>query len=405
MLYSLRYFIAGRYIRSRNSHSMINHISRVSIVAMAMPVAAIIVLLAVFNGLESKVRRLYHAIDADITVTAAEGTTFVIDAAKIEALRQMEGVASLTLTLEQGAMAESKGRRSIVRLKGVDTLYNQTIPLSQQILSGEMLTQRNGKDYVVASIGVLQELGMGQGSIGDDVSIYTINRNRFSTLLPAGGYSRLDAPLMGVFALDENNNSLLLTSLRAAQRLLNYPDRTSTIELRIDDERAASTIATRIQTLLGDEMRVLTRYQSNSIYRLMALEKWGIFAVAALVMAIASMSIVGTLIMVIIDKQEDIATLRTLGLTPRSIRKIFTAEGYLMTLISLVIGLTIGLLLTLAQQHLGLIRLNATAIGIDAYPVELQWSDVAATVAAYVVVAVTMVNLTIRAMVGKVIQN
>lgn len=401
MLYSLRYFIAGRYIRSRNSHSMINHISRVSIVAMAMPVAAIIVLLAVFNGLESKVRRLYHAIDADITVTAAEGTTFVIDAAKIEALRQMEGVASLTLTLEQGAMAESKGRRSIVRLKGVDTLYNQTIPLSQQILSGEMLTQRNGKDYVVASIGVLQELGMGQGSIGDDVSIYTINRNRFSTLLPAGGYSRLDAPLMGVFALDENNNSLLLTSLRAAQRLLNYPDRASTIELRIDDERAASTIATRIQTLLGDEMRVLTRYQSNSIYRLMALEKWGIFAVAALVMAIASMSIVGTLIMVIIDKQEDIATLRTLGLTPRSIRKIFTAEGYLMTLISLVIGLTIGLLLTLVQQHLGLIRLNATAIGIDAYPVELQWSDVAATVVAYVVVAVTMVNLTIRAMVGK----
>jgi lipoprotein-releasing system permease protein len=268
-----------------------------------------------------------------------------------------------------------------------------------------MLTQRNGKDYVVASLGVLQELGMGQGSIGDDVSIYTINRNRFSTLLPAGGYSRLDVPLMGVFALDENNNSLLLTSLRAAQRLLNYPDRASTIELRIDDERAASTIATRIQTLLGDEMRVLTRYQSNSIYRLMALEKWGIFAVAALVMAIASMSIVGTLIMVIIDKQEDIATLRTLGLTPRSIRKIFTAEGYLMTLISLVIGLTIGLLLTLAQQHLGLIRLNATAIGIDAYPVELQWSDVAATVAAYVVVAVTMVNLTIRAMVGKVIQN
>ena len=401
MLNSLRYFIAGRYIRSRNSHSMINHISRVSIVAMAMPVAAIIVLLAVFNGLESKVRTLYHAIDADITVSAAEGTTFLIDSAKIEALRQMDGVASLSLTLEQGAMAESKGRRSIVRLKGVDTLYNQTIPLQQQILSGEMLTQRNGKDYVVASIGVLQELGMGQGSIGNDVSIYTINRNRFSTLLPVGGYSRLDAPIMGVFALDENNNSLLLTSLRAAQRLLNYPDRASTIELRLDNEREASALATRIETLLGDEMRVLTRYESNSIYRLMALEKWGIFAVAALVMAIASMSIVGTLIMVIIDKQDDIATLRTLGLTPRAIRKIFTAEGYLMTLISLAIGLTIGLLLTLAQQHLGLIRLNATAIGIDAYPVELHWSDVAATVAAYGLVAVTMVNLTIRAMVGR----
>lgn len=401
MLNSLRYFIAGRYIRSRNSHSMINHISRVSIVAMAMPVAAIIVLLAVFNGLESKVRALYNAIDADITISAAEGTTFIVDSAKLEALRQMEGVESLSLTLEQGAMAEAEGRRSIVNLKGVDTLYDQTIPLSQQILSGELLTQRNGKDYIVASIGVLQELGMGQGSIGDTVSIYTINRNRFSTLLPVGGYSRLDAPVMGVFALDEDNNSLMLTSLCAAQRLLNYPDRASTIELRLDDEHTANDTAERIEALLGDGMRVLTRYESNSIYRLMALEKWGIFAVAALVMAIASMSIVGTLIMVIIDKQDDIATLRTLGLTPRSIRQIFTAEGYLMTLISLGIGLTIGLLLTLAQQHLGLIRLNATAIGIDAYPVELQWGDVVATIAAYAAVAVTMVNLTIRAMVSK----
>lgn len=401
MLNSLRYFIAGRYIRSRNSHSMINHISRVSIVAMAMPVAAIIVLLAVFNGLESKVRALYNAIDADITISAEEGTTFIVDSAKLEALRQMEGVESLSLTLEQGAMAENNGRRSIVKLKGVDTLYDQTIPLSQQILSGELLTQRNGKDYIVASIGVLQELGMGQGSIGDTVSIYTINRNRFSTLLPVGGYSRLDAPVMGVFALDEDNNSLMLTSLRAAQRLLNYPDRASTIELRLDDEHTANDTAERIEALMGDGMRVLTRYESNSIYRLMALEKWGIFAVAALVMAIASMSIVGTLIMVIIDKQDDIATLRTLGLTPRSIRQIFTAEGYLMTLISLGIGLTIGLLLTLAQQHLGLIRLNATAIGIDAYPVELQWGDVVATIAAYAVVAVTMVNLTIRAMVSR----
>ena len=378
---------------------MINHISRVSIVAMAMPVAAIIVLMAVFNGLESKVRALYNAIDADITITAKEGTTFIIDSAKIEALREMEGVAALTLSLEQGAMVEAEGHRSIVQLKGVDTLYDATIPISQQMLSGTMLTQRNGKDYIVASMGVMQKLGLGQGSIGEHMSIYTINRNRFSTLLPVGGYSRLDAPIAGVFALDEDNNSLLFTSLRAAQQLLNY--RASAIELRLDNGHTADDAAERIEALMGDGMRVLTRYESNSIYRLMALEKWGIFAVAALVMVIASMSIVGTLIMVIIDKRDDIATLRTLGLTPHAIRQIFTAEGYLMTLISLAIGLAIGLLLTLAQQHLGLIRLNATAIGIDAYPVELQWGDVAATIMAYVAVAVTMVNLTIRAMVGK----
>lgn len=401
MLNSLRYFIAGRYIRSRNSHSMINHISRVSIVAMAMPVAAIIVLLSVFNGLESKVRDLYRAIDADIVITAAEGTTFAIEPDILEALRSTEGVASMTLSLEQGAMVQAGGQRSIVELKGVDTLYDATIPLSQRLLSGEMLTQQGGRDYIVASAGVMQALGLRQGSIGDNVSIYTINRNRFSTLLPVGGYSREDMTVAGVFALDEDNNSLVITSLRAAQRLLNYPDRASAIELRLEDESQAAAIAERIGEALGSEKRVLTRNQSNSIYRLMALEKWGIFAVAAMIMVIASMAIVGTLIMVIIDKRDDIATLRTLGLTPKAIRQIFTAEGYLMMLISLVMGVAIGLALTLAQQHLGLIRLNATAIGIDAYPVELKWGDVAATVAAYAVVAWSVVNLTIRAMVKR----
>lgn len=401
MLNSLRYFIAGRYIRSRNSHSMINHISRVSIVAMAMPVAAIIVLLSVFNGLESKVRDLYRAIDADIVITAAEGTTFAIEPDVLEALRATEGVASMTLSLEQGAMVQAGGQRSIVELKGVDTLYDATIPISQRLLSGEMLTQRGGRDYIVASAGVMQALGLRQGSIGDNVSIYTINRNRFSTLLPVGGYSREDMTVAGVFALDEDNNSLVITSLRAAQRLLNYPDRASAIELRLEDESQAAAIAERIGEALGSEKRVLTRNQSNSIYRLMALEKWGIFAVAAMIMVIASMAIVGTLIMVIIDKRDDIATLRTLGLTPKAIRQIFTAEGYLMMLISLVMGVAIGLALTLAQQHLGLIRLNATAIGIDAYPVELKWGDVAATVAAYAVVAWSVVNLTIRAMVKR----
>ena len=366
---------------------------------MAMPVAAIIVLLAVFNGLESKVRNLYRAIDADIIITAAEGTTFAIEPDELEALREVRGVASMTLSLEQGAMAQAEGHRSIVRLKGVDTLYDATIPISQRLLSGEMLTQRGGKDYIVASITVMQELGLRQGSIGDFVSIYTLNRNRFSTMLPVGGYSREDMTVAGVFALDEDNSSLVITSLRAAQRLLNYPDRASAIELRLVDESQAGAIAERIGELLGSEKRVLTRYQSNSIYRLMALEKWGIFAVAAMIMVIASMAIVGTLIMVIIDKRDDIATLRTLGLTPKAIRQIFTAEGYLMMLISLVMGVGIGLGLTLAQQHLGLIRLNATAIGIDAYPVELRWSDVAASVGAYIVVAWTVVNMTIRAMV------
>lgn len=393
---NLRYFIAGRYIRSRNSHSVINHISRVSVVAMAMPVAAIIVLLAVFNGLENRVKALYRSIDADITISADEGTTFPADTTELEALKRVEGVRSLSLVLEQGAMAENEGRKSIIRLKGVDELYNTTLPIADQILSGEFVTQREQEDYLITSMGVLQELGLGQGSVGDKVSIYTINRNRFSTLLPVGGYSRMDAEIAGTLVMDEDNNSLVLTSLRAAQRLLNYPDRISAIEVSVEGK--SDDVAEEIKRVVGQDKRVLTRYESNSLYRLMALEKWGVFAVAVLVMMIASLSIVGTLVMVIIDKRDDIATLRTLGLQEKDIKGIFTGEGYLLTLLSMFIGLTIGLSLSLAQQHLGLIRLDAVSIGIGAYPVEVHWSDVAATIVAYAIVAYVVVRLTVRAM-------
>jgi lipoprotein-releasing system permease protein len=378
---------------------MINHISRVSIIAMAMPVAAIIVLLSVFNGLESKVRDLYRAIDADIIITAAEGTTFAIEPDVLEALRQSKGVASMSLSLEQGAMVEAGGQRSIVKLKGVDTLYDATIPISQRILSGEMLTQRGNSDYIVTSAGVMQALGLRQGSIGDNVSIYTINRNRFSTLLPVGGYSREDMTVAGVFALDENNNSLVITSLRAAQRLLNYPDRISAIELRLDDESQASVIAERIASTLGSEKRVLTRNQSNSIYRLMALEKWGIFAVAAMIMVIASMAIVGTLIMVIIDKRDDVATLRTMGMTTPQVRDIFLAEGHIMARWSMVIGVVVGVALALCQQYFGLVRLNAATLMVDAYPVRLNIVDVVFTVAIYMAISSVITRLTVRRMI------
>lgn len=365
---------------------------------MAMPVAAIIVLLAVFNGLESRVRALYRAIDADIEITPAEGTTFAIGDIDWAAIDAIEGIASRSTVLEQGAMVSHQNHKSIVRLKGVDENYNHTIPLANQMLSGEFFTQRDDKDFVVASMGIMHSMGLGQGSIGEKMSLYAINRSRFSTLLPVGGYKRQDATVVGLVALDEANNSLMITSLRAAQRLFNYPDRASAIELRVVDEKRMDEVAQRLKETVGSDMKVLTRYESNSLYRLMALEKWGVFAVAALVMIIASLSIVGTLIMVIIDKRDDISTLRTMGMQPAQVRQIFTAEGYMMTALSLVIGLVTGLGLTLAQQHLGLVRLDATSIGIDAYPVELQWGDVVATILTYCTVAVVIVRLTVGAM-------
>ena len=394
----IRLFIARRYFRSRNSHSVINHITRVSIVAMAAPVAAMIVLMSVFNGLEGMTRSLYNAVDPDITIRSATGTTMVVDETLLSRIEAVEAVEAATQVLEQGALAEFDDRRTIVRVKGVDTLYKRVIPIAERILAGTFTTEMDQNDCAVIGPDLLYNMRFSRHDLGEKINLYAINRARFSSLLPVGGFTMRSMPVTGVFSIDKSNGDMLFTSLRGAQSLFNYPERISAVELKVAAGADLDNVAAELKQCLGDKYEVKTRYESNSIYRLMALEKWGVFFIAAIVLAIASLSIVGTLVMIIIDKSEDVATLRTLGLGEKRLRGIFTAEGYMMSLASLAIGVVVGVALTLAQQYLGLVQLNAATLMIDAYPVELRLSDVVLTAVAYVAIAVAITHLTVGRM-------
>ncbi|MBR6671608.1 MAG: FtsX-like permease family protein, partial [Alistipes sp.] len=175
-------------------------------------------------------------------------------------------------------------------------------------------------------------------------------------------------------------------------------DRISKVEIRLTPEANAKRVAEQLQTLAGEQVKVLTRHQSNSLYRLMALEKWGVFGVAALVLLIASLSIVGAIVMAMIEKRDDMQTLRTMGATEKVVEGIFISEGLLMATLSVVAGVVVGVALTLLQQHFGIIRLDAASLAIDAYPVELRWGDVVMTAATYMAIATLVVRLTVRAM-------
>ncbi len=398
---SLRYLIAARYIRSRKSHSVINIISGVSVMALATPVAAMIVLLSVFNGLEGMVRQLYRAVDPDITITPREGTTFAVGDVDAAALRAAEGVEALSFVLEQGAMAEAEGRRTIARVKGVDENYVDTVPVADQVVAGTFTVATEDADCMVAGQGIVRELQLPRRPTGEPVRLYALNRTRISSLLPTGGYKRREMPLAGIYSVDEETGDRIFISLAAAQSLFNYPDRASGIEVRISSDADADAVARRLREKVGEQMKVLTREQGNSVYRLMALEKRMVFLVALLVMAIASLAMVGTLAMVIIDKRDDTETLRTMGARSRLISGIFTAEGNLLALIGLVAGLVAGMAVTAAQQRWGLVRLDTATLMVDAYPVELRFSDVLLTAAAYSVTAWTIVRLTVGAMMKK----
>lgn len=394
----LPYFIAGRYLRSRKSHSVINIISGVSVAAMATPVAAMVILLSVFNGLEGMVRTLYRAVDADITIRAAEGTVFDAAAVDTAAIRAAEGVETLSLVLEQGAMAEVGDRRTIVRLRGVERTYEDVVPVAQTIYGGTFAVGVDDSRGVVLGHRTAQELGMSRQAVGDMVTLYAINRTRFSSLLPVGGYTRRTLPVAGFYSIDDENGDVAYVSLDVAQDMFNYEGRASSVAVKLAAGADADAVAERLQRIAGEGMEVLTRERSNSIYRLMALEKWGVFAVALIVLVVASLTVVGTIVMIMIDKRDDAATLRMMGANRATVRDIFVGEGHLLAGVSLVLGVAAGVGLTLLQQTVGLVRLQTATLMVDIYPVELHAADVLLTAAAYIVVAHVVTRLTVGAM-------
>lgn len=394
----LPYFIAGRYLRSRKSHSVINIISGVSVAAMATPVAAMVILLSVFNGLEGMVRTLYRAVDADITIRAAEGTVFDVAAVDVAAIRAAEGVETLSLVLEQGAMAEVGDRRTIVRLRGVERTYEDVVPVAQTIYGGTFAVGVDDSRSVVLGHRTAQELGMSRQAAGDMVTLYAINRTRFSSLLPVGGYTRRTLPVAGFYSIDDENGDVAYVALDVAQDMFNYEGRASAVAVKLAAGADADAVAERLQRIAGEGMEVLTRERSNSIYRLMALEKWGVFAVALIVLVVASLTVVGTIVMIMIDKRDDAATLRMMGASRATMRDIFVGEGHLLAGVSLVLGVAAGVGLTLLQQTVGLVRLQTATLMVDIYPVELHAADVLLTAAAYIVVAHVVTRLTVGAM-------
>lgn len=392
----LENFIASRYLRSPKSHSVINIISRVSMVAMAVPVAALIILLSIFNGLDLMVQDHLQAVDADLRITAREGTTFKKESIDSVALSSIDGIRSVSCVLEQSAMAESEGRRVLITLKGVDRNYPKTLPIAERLISGSFTTELDEESSIVVGQRIAMQLALQRDGLGREVSLYSINRQRISSLLKMGGYTRRDLPVAGIFAIDEDNGLVGFTSLSMAQELFNYQGRISSVELSLEPEADPQQVAEAVKALLGEGFRVQTRYESNSIYRLMNLERWGVFFIAVIVMIVASLSIVGTLIMVIIDKQDDIATLRMMGASQRVIYRIFTTEGSFMAAISLVAGLILGVGLSLAQQHFGLVSIATQTLLIDSYPIDLRLSDVVLCTLAYSAIAFVVIHLTVK---------
>lgn len=380
---------AKRYLFSRKSHTVINIISGVSSFTVAIPVMAMVVLLSVFNGFDSLIKSMYRNFDPDIAVMPVEGKFFgkeSVDTGRIGALPQ---VSEVGFTLEENALFEYGDRQVIGTMKGVDAAFGRIVPVANMVVRGEFDSLPGSTERALVGQGMAYNLMI--GARPDEIlEVYMPRRGRSVSLLPVDLYRKQPITASGVFALDsETDGKYVIVPLGFAQRLLDY-DSTKVSSLVVGLKAGSDPLKARqeIAGIVGDDFKVLTRYQQKeSFYRLMQYEKWGIYFIILMVLVIASFSIIGSLIMIIIDKKKDTETLITMGAGRRLIRRIFISEGLLISGIGTGIGLVLGIVICLLQQHFGLVKMAGTSFLIDTYPVEMKLTDVLG-----VVVSVGAVN-------------
>jgi lipoprotein-releasing system permease protein len=352
---------------------VINIIACVSLIAIAVPTAAMVILMAVFDGLSETVAKLESAIDGDIEVVARRGQTIQYDEIDINNIASIEGVEAVAPYIEQSIMASSAGRRVTLVLRGVDRSYYDVMSLDNLVEAGSLESIFAG-DILLGSALCSQ---LGAYGIGTEIELYALNRKQISTLLPMSGISHMTTHLGG--AVNGNNDissTLAIAELERVQQLLNYRGRVSAITMRIAKDAKIREVVQAIEDIVGDEYKVITRQEKNaSINAILKMEKYAIVLIGALIILIASFSIVGAVIMLITEKQRDISTLRALGANNRLIHNIFIGEGVLLTIIGCILGTLIGCGITLLQQHLGIVKIPGDTF-LQNYPVSLNMEDV-----------------------------
>ena len=252
---------ARRYMFSPKSHSVINIIASVSVLAVAIPTAAMIILMAMFDGLTSTIKDYNRAVDADIEIIPARGLTFASDAVEIDKIRSTQGVVATTSYIEQSVMASANGRRVTVSLRGVDSTYTDVISLDKHIVAGEFHSMRRG-DVVLSATVASQLAAYG---IGIPIELYALNRKQISTLLPTSGISRHTSHLGGeVVTNTENDAALAVGELQRVQKLLNYEGKLSCIAIDVDNKAYIEDVKARLSTIMGPDFEVRTRDDKNA---------------------------------------------------------------------------------------------------------------------------------------------
>ena len=382
---NLSLYIAKRYLFSKKSHNAINVISGVSVCGVALATLALVCTLSVFNGFQDLVSTFFTAFDPELKITAASGKVFDGHDIRIDKLRDLPEIEVFSESLEDNAMVQYNGKQAMVVIKGVEDNFSHLTAIDSILYGrGEMVLYDEIVDYAIPGVELTSILGTGIRFL-DPLEVYAPKRGiQINVANPASSFNVSFLHSSGlVFAVNQQkyDASYILTSLKFARNLFQYDTEVSSIELKLKKGVNIEAFADKISGVLGDEFIVQNRYEQQAdTFRIMQVEKLISYLFLTFILLVACFNVIGSLSMLIIEKKNDVVTLRALGADDRLVSRIFLFEGCLISFLGALVGVVLGLTLCLVQQEFGILTLgsgaSAGAFVVDAYPVSVHWQDV-----------------------------
>lgn len=387
---NLPFFIARRYLFAKKSHNVINIISAISAIGMAIGTAALIIILSVYNGFDSLVKSMLSNIEPELLVTPSEGKVFVPEGEAYDWLYSLPEVKSICTVLQESVFINYGSRQGVAIAKGVDSIYEEESPLRDHLRDGQFTLHRGDIPLACVGAGLAGSMGISPRFVAP-IEIYFPARTRSISLSnPAASIESVKVYPSGIFSINNDIDSeYLIVPIETMRELLEYEDEVSAVEIRIQDgttKKKIQEIQEELGARLGNGFKVSNRFQQNeSLYKMMKYEKASIYLILIFVVIIIAFNIFGSLTMLIIEKKDDIGTFRSMGATDSLIRRIFILEGWMISLTGLAAGLVVGIGFVLLQQKFGFITMPGNFI-IQAYPVILSWQDIAITAAGVAII-------------------
>lgn len=383
--------IAWRYLFSKKSVNAINVINYISMAGMAVGAFALIVVLSVFNGFENLIKELHQSFYPEIIIQPATGKFFENDSLLRNKISSNPEVAAVAEVLEENAYIEYADRATIATIKGVSQNYPSTNSIKQHIHKGVFLTQEGEQEFAVLGANLNSALNVSLENSLEPLKISVPKNTTATVFLPEDAFNSVYVFVSGIFSVQQEFDSkYLFVSLPTAQNLIGEQNTISAYEVKLKSGENPEHFKQKTSVALGENFKIKTRDEINeTLYRVVKIERWAVFAILTFILVIISFNILGSLAMLGIEKQKDISILKAMGATVFQIRNIFLLEGIFTGLVGGLIGILLGLTICFLQQQFGIIKLaqGGASFVVDAYPVKVIAGDVLLSFATVAVIS------------------